>query len=160
MTKKSIAGFTLIELLVVIAIIGLLSSIVSLQLGSVREKARDAKRFSDVTQMAQALEMEASDGSDAVAGCVAADANVNTCTGPGVIGSFANFKDPTGTTACVGGGTPSTAACQYSISKADGSAGAQTNDYQICFWMEAGSGSASAGLNSITVSSVIRSGCQ
>lgn len=50
-------GFTLIELLVVIAVIGLLASIVLVQLGPVRQKARDAKRQQDFAQIAQAMEM-------------------------------------------------------------------------------------------------------
>lgn len=54
MNKK---GFTLIELLVVIAIIGLLSTLAVVALGSARQKARDAKRLSDIKQVQTALEL-------------------------------------------------------------------------------------------------------
>lgn len=50
-------GFTLIELLVVIAIIGLLASIILASLNVARAKARDARRYSDLTQLQLALEM-------------------------------------------------------------------------------------------------------
>ncbi len=56
-------GFTLIELLVVIAIIGLLSSIVLAQLGTARQKARDAKRVADMQGIMSALELYYSDHS-------------------------------------------------------------------------------------------------
>lgn len=50
-------GFTLIELLVVIAIIGVLSSVVLSSLNSARQKARDAQRVSNLTEVRTALEM-------------------------------------------------------------------------------------------------------
>jgi type II secretion system protein G len=54
-------GFTLIELLVVVAIIGILATVVLSSLSNARERARDAKRLSDVKTIQTALEMYAND---------------------------------------------------------------------------------------------------
>ena len=54
---KNRRGSTLIELLVVIAIIGVLATIVLVSLNSARQKARDARRQSDMRQISLAMEM-------------------------------------------------------------------------------------------------------
>lgn len=60
-TIKQKLGFTLIELLVVIAIIGILSTLAVVSLNTARERARDAKRVSDIKQMQTSLELYYSD---------------------------------------------------------------------------------------------------
>ena len=50
-------GFTLIELLVVIAIIGVLATVVLASLNNARRKSRDARRVTDLKQIALALEL-------------------------------------------------------------------------------------------------------
>ena len=91
-------GFTLIELLVVIAIIGLLSTMAVVSLNSARAKARDAKRLSDVRQMANVLAILGTEGTAALPleGCSASSAekNVMDCTAPSKLTQFNRFGDP------------------------------------------------------------------
>ena len=61
-------GFTLIELLVVIAVIGMLSSLVLVSMGGARKKARDARRMSDLRQIAAAMELAYIDSSSGCGG--------------------------------------------------------------------------------------------
>lgn len=54
---KKLKGFTLIELLVVIVIIGILASLVLINVNENRKSSRDAKRVSDLKSIQTALEM-------------------------------------------------------------------------------------------------------
>lgn len=54
---KKRRGFTLVELLVVIAIIGILATMVIINLFGAQAKARDSQRMSDIKQIQNAVEM-------------------------------------------------------------------------------------------------------
>lgn len=53
--KNKLRGFTLMELLVVIAMIGLLSSVVLVNLSTVKVKSRDARRIADLASLELAI---------------------------------------------------------------------------------------------------------
>jgi len=55
--KRTTLGFTLIELLIVIAIIGILATLLITNLQGVRERARDARRKSDLNSIQQSLRL-------------------------------------------------------------------------------------------------------
>lgn len=56
-TLRATKGFTLIELLVVIAIIAVLAAVVLVALGNARVRARDARRVSDLNNVALSMEV-------------------------------------------------------------------------------------------------------
>lgn len=129
-------GFTLIELLVVIAIIGLLASIILASLNTAQQKGRDATRVSDMQEMANAIALISTGGSSTNFTCTGT--TVNTCTIP----NLASYADPSvgaSGTAC---SASSAAPCQFSIAQATaGTLGTPTTQqYEICTYLEAGSG--------------------
>jgi len=159
MRKSFTKGFTLIELLVVIAIIGILASVVLVSLNSARSKSRDANRIASLREIGKAIQLIDADPAVTLAGCANTDnANINTCTTP----NLSAFKDPsTPGTPC----TPtSTGTCQYSSSGSDGGVSASkpnSQDYQVCTWLENGLGNGPAGLYKVTATSTSPvPGCQ
>lgn len=148
--KSAGKGFTLIELLVVIAIIGILASVVLASLASARAKGRDARRVTELREMAKAIAILDTDPAPALVGCTGARVDVSTCTSP----DLSKYKDPsTPGTAC---GASPTATCQYAVAKGDGTVAATTQNYQICSWLEAGAGTIAAGEVAISATSSIQ----
>jgi prepilin-type N-terminal cleavage/methylation domain-containing protein len=150
-------GFTLIELLVVIAIIGLLASVVVASLESARAKSRDARRLQDLKSIANQIELgRTGNNIYTLAGCAGDDSLVSTCTTP----NLSKFRDPSGvTTACAGNPT---AVCDYSIGTVTGTAGATSDNYEVCTYLEVGAGGLAAGpvyIRSTTNSTPISASC-
>ena len=169
-------GFTLIELLVVIAIIGLLSTMAVVSLNSARQKARDAKRVSDVKQIATVLQLAASENPDAVLQCnatgasTAADAactagvvttrivgavsnGVSVSTDPDIDQEMDKYFDPSlsfstslTATGCV---DADTTPCQYSLT----AAGATVDNAVIRFMTEGNVGTTLTHDNTHTINS-------
>jgi type II secretory pathway pseudopilin PulG len=125
---------------VVIAIIGLLASIILASLNTARQKGRDARRVADLKEMANALEASNSGtASVALTGCTTALSLASTCGISGNATLLAGYADPSGVaTACLS--TPN-AVCNYTEKPAS----ANTQTYEVCAYLEAGSGSIPAG---------------
>ena len=96
--NKHQQGFTLIELLIVIAIIGILAGLIGANFVTVRQRARDADRKTDIEQTRTALELYRTDQGTypaPVSGNI-----VGTCGGALSVGSVTYLQkipcDPTG----------------------------------------------------------------
>lgn len=89
-------GFTLIELLVVIAIIGILATIGLVALNGAREKARDATRKSDISQIKTAMVLYADDNSNSYPAAVSGAYSCVSGSGSTCVGTAGSifFEDP------------------------------------------------------------------
>lgn len=70
-------GFTLIELLVVIFIIMILASTIIVSLNTARQRSRDARRISDLTMVASALQLYYADNHDYPANGTTSNCSMN-----------------------------------------------------------------------------------
>lgn len=91
MNKK---GFTLIEILVVIAIIGMLSALALISFTSARARGRDARRLSDLRQMATALELYNNDQNSYPDADITLGDATHDCLNSDGFRAFAGCTDP------------------------------------------------------------------
>lgn len=150
-------GFTLIELLVVIAIIGLLASVVLVSLNSARQKSRDAKRVSDMNQLAKALELFYNDaagyptgtGYTTVGGALLGSAIL---TGANRVGGGTLNLTPTYVTGLPTAPTPVDGNCTTTNNRYMYEADINGTGYTMTFCIGANVGGLSAGVRSLTPS--------
>jgi prepilin-type N-terminal cleavage/methylation domain-containing protein len=151
-------GFTLIELLVVIAIIGLLASIILASLNTAQQKGRDARRLEDLKEMGNAIAVATTGGTITFVG------SGSLVSGYTVPAGLTSYNDPSQTGTCAAAAAGAGAACNYSIfntNVAGGSTGITSNNFEICAYLESGSGAYSKGMISMSASSTgnIVGGC-
>jgi len=142
--KKNNKGFTLIELLVVIVIIGVLATLATVALSSAREKARDARRVSDVKQIMTALELYYSD-----AGSYPTTIATNSPIAYSGVTYMAKVPgNPTPTTDCA---TSANAVDYYRYITGSGSAPAT---YTLTYCLKGSTGQIAAGVNTASQSGI------
>jgi prepilin-type N-terminal cleavage/methylation domain-containing protein len=101
--KESVSGFTLIELLVVISIIGLLSSVALTSVNAARQKAFNAKKMADFSNISSALQVfhatynrmpnNYNPGSSACEGSTYYDQSMQELVNAGLLGAIPKSPD-------------------------------------------------------------------
>lgn len=139
-------GFTLIELLIVIAIIGILSALLFANFSGARERSRDAKRKTDLTQIKNALQLYYNDfgrfpdagAGNTIAGCGAIGTSVCSWTSGTTAGSTFSAGNPSNVYMGTLPGDPQSPTQQYAYSVD------ATVDYKITATLENASDTDSA----------------
>ena len=104
MFNKKLKGFTLIELLVVIAIIGVLASIVLVSLGASRNRARDTRVITSISQVRSVAEMSNINSGNFNDICDPGNSNLGTVYGLDVLRSDISSNMPSwGSISCYAG---------------------------------------------------------
>ena len=106
--KKNQTGFTLLELLVVIAVIGLLATIIMINLNSARDKAIEAKTKGILNQLRTSIFRLESDTGYYYGACLAKPCNISGATAQLKIALFGIVQKPIGGS---GPAWPSCASC-------------------------------------------------
>jgi type II secretion system protein G len=146
-TKK---GFTLIELLVVIAIIGILSTLAVVSLGGARERARDAKRLSDMRNVQTALELYFTDNNAYPVEAAAVNLETLCLDGDGLLGI--GWEATCAEQLIAVPNDPGDTVNQYDYL-------GNATDYSIAFTLEGDVGDLTEGTNCVTPSGIASGTC-
>jgi len=115
--KKNFRAFTLIELLVVISVVGLLSTLIAVQVKNAQIKGRDARRLSDLNAIKKAMALKYDSGSTTYS-CTDLRYTyfvypLNTCAGLSEYVKIEQLVDPKNTTEPCDG--TNTGPCNYAL---------------------------------------------